>query len=170
MDGKITETLKDADLEDWTSWAKKVRDTAHENRKDEEVDGPDTHVPAGSIQTSLWNQHRGAKEFEQTNKASQEASQEGSRRASHPVSCGRRQSPPWGKTEFAREMGQAVGRERGLARRLLDRISARSMDRRGKSLCNLWLAQRGGRSAGGRHKWSRCHWLRLDLLLETDFA
>ena len=31
---KITETPKDAHLEDWTSWEKKVRDTAHENRKD----------------------------------------------------------------------------------------------------------------------------------------
>ena len=31
---KITETLRDADLEDWTSWAKNVSDTANENRKD----------------------------------------------------------------------------------------------------------------------------------------
>ena len=71
--GKIAETLKDADLEDWTSWAKKVRDTAHENRKDTKrsmdpilvsllaqskiVSGNDT-VERDSLSKRMWRRKR----------------------------------------------------------------------------------------------------------------
>ena len=70
---KINETLKDADLEDWTEWAEKARDTAHENRKDTKrsmdpifmsllaqlktVSGTDT-VERKSLSKRIWRRKR----------------------------------------------------------------------------------------------------------------
>ena len=153
---KITETLKDADLEDYTEWAEKVRDTAQGKRKDTKRSMDPTLMSLLAQLTTVFGTD--GEERKKLSKRIWRRKRHPKREATEqivPSAAADGRAPPGPKTEFAREMGQAAGRDGGLAG-LKRRCTSQS--RRGKSFGNHWLDQRGGRSAGGRHKWNRCHW------------
>ena len=117
------------------------RNCTRKSQRHNEKKGSISSAPDGSIQSIFRHQSRRTKAFEQANMASQETSQAGSHRADHPDSCSCRQSSSRAKAKPAREMGQAVGGERVLARRTPLRILQRA----------LWRA-RSSQDSGSRSK------------------
>ena len=137
------------------------RNCTRKSQRHNEKKGSASSVPDGSIQSFFRHQSRRTEVFEQANMASQETSQAGSHRADHPDSCSCRQSSSRAKTKSAREMGQAVGGERILARRtplrILQRTLWRARSSQDSGSRSKSFGYQGGRSAEAGHEWNRRH-------------